>query len=221
MIKNYLFKKIAVLAMVGTMSLSLVACGDEKKSEDKSDIRKTEATTEEITEEETTEEITEEITEEETTEELTEEETTEAEIMSEDDMAGQDGIATASGFSYGVPEGFVYDEASSTSSYLSYLNNDTQTAFIVSIDDANVLGKADAIGAFDAQIKSVFGAHSTSSTVNCNGYEATEWVTDATDGSYSSRSLVVCEGNYLVYIEYVSYTHDLNPFPVIKDGIGF
>lgn len=74
MIKKNLFKKLAVLTMVGIMSLSVVACGDEDRKE-----RTTEATTEATTEEKTTaeaetEEVTEEVTEEET-EEKTEEKT--------------------------------------------------------------------------------------------------------------------------------------------------
>ena len=224
MFKKDLLKKLAVFAMMGIMTLSLVACGDEKKSgEDKDDVRATvEDTDDDVeTEEDTTEEETEEeTTEEETTEEETEEETTED--VSSDGLVEGDGVATLNGFSFGVPEGYTTaDNPTAGVTSVTYVNDAGTVAFMIAVDNANLASEQTAFDTFDSQIKSVFGEQCTSSDVNYNGYDATEWVTDATDGSYAGRSLVICDGSLLVYIEFVSYDGDVSDWADVTAGISY
>lgn len=219
MFKKDLLKKLAVFAMMGIMTLSLVACGDEKKSgEDKDDVRATVEDTDDDVE--TEEDTTEEETEEETTEEETEEETTED--VSSDGLVEGDGVATLDGFTFGVPAGYsTTDNVTAGVTNVTYVNDASTTAFMVAVDTANLASEDTAFDTFDAQIKTVFGDQCTSSSVNYNGYDATEWVTDAADGSYAGRSLVICDGSLLVYIEFVSYDGDVSDWADVTAGISY
>ncbi len=224
MFKKDLLKKLAVFAMMGVMTFSLVACGDDKKSgEDKDDVRATvEDTDDDVeTEEDTTEEETEEeTTEEETTEEKTEEETTED--VSSTGLVEGDGVATLDGFTFGVPAGFsTTDNVTAGVTNVTYINDASTIAFMVAVDTANLASEQTAFDTFDSQIKTVFGEQCTSSDVNYNGYDATEWVTDAADGSYAGRSLVICDGNLLVYIEFVSYDGSVSDWDDVTSGISY
>lgn len=208
MFKKDLLKRIAAVAMIGLMSFSLVACG-EKDADDKSDktTASEEVSEKDTTEENTTEEIT---TEADVTDEDTTEETTEA----------AEGTDTFNGISFVVPEGFEKDASSDTTS-VTYVNTDDAAAFVIAVDNNNVATEAVAVETFDTQIKSVFGEHVTSSTVTYNGHNATEWVTDAEDGSYKGRSLVICDGTVLLYLEYVSYLGDIGGYGEIADSISY
>lgn len=208
MFKKDLLKRIVAVAMIGLMSFSLVACG-EKDADDKSD--KTTAS-EEVSEKDTTEEDT---TEEDVTEmDITDDDTT------EENLETADGTDSFNGITFAVPEGFEKD-ASSDSTSVTYVNTENAAAFVMAVDNKNVATEAVAVETFDAQIKSVFGEHVTSSSVTYNGNKATEWVTDAEDGSYKGRSLVICDGSVLLYLEYVSYTGDISGYSVIADSITY
>ncbi len=180
MFKKGLLKKLAVFAMMGVMSLSLVACGDEKDSDSKKDDKK-------------------------------EDVATEAEPVIPEDAEELNGLY------FVVPEGFTKD-ASSTSTSVTYVH-ESGIAFVIAVDNANQVGESAAISQFDTQIKQVFGSQATYSSVSYNGYSATEWVTDAADGSYDGRSLVICDGSFLVYLEYVSYAGGLDAYDELVESI--
>lgn len=184
MFKKDLLKKLAVLAMMGVMSLSLVACGDKDTDGDKGSDKK---------------------------------ETTEA--TTEAGPVIQEGSEELNGLYYVVPEGFTKD-ASSTSTQVTYMHNDG-IAFVIAVDNANTATESAAIDAFDAQIKQVFGTQVTYSTVSYNGYTATEWDTDAPDGSYEGRSLVICDGSLLVYLEYVTYVGGLDAYDELVESLAY
>ncbi|MBP3622201.1 MAG: hypothetical protein J6J16_10610 [Lachnospiraceae bacterium] len=185
MLKKGLLKKITVFAIMGIMSLSLIACDKKETEKEKEDK---------------TEEITEEITE-------------EAEPVIPEDAEEFNGVY------FVVPEGFTKDAAGSDATAVAYLNEEEGIAFVMAVDTANSATESAAMDAFDAQIKQVFGTHVTSSPVSYNGYSATEWVTDATDDSYEGRSLVICDGSLLIYVEYVSYTGGLGYYDDLVESI--
>ena len=201
MFKKGLVKKVAVLAMMGIMSLSLVACGDEKEEK-----TTTEATTE-----------------------MTTTEATEADLeVSEDNSAAEDslvvsedGTATFAGLSFVVPEGYESGASSSTANTVTFVNKTDAASFVIAVDNANAMTEEAAIEGFDAKILSVFGEQCTSSEVSYNNYTGTEWVTDAAGGTYDGRSLVIYDGSTLIYVEFVTYYGTLDAYTELAESISF
>lgn len=210
MIKKGLLKKLVALSMVGIMSLAFVGCGDDSSSDKEDKEIETEADEEET--EEATEEETEEAVEEDA-EEVVDEDT--EEVASEDgDLYDEStGEMNFNGVTATVPAGYTADESGVAAGTLSFVSSTdtTANAIVVGVDNANtVTDVATAVSMFDSQIKAVYGDQCTSSEVTYNGNTVTEWVLDDAEGTYMGRSAVICDGEMLIYIEYVSMGTDLS-----------
>ncbi|MBQ8412012.1 MAG: hypothetical protein IJX12_00080, partial [Lachnospiraceae bacterium] len=97
---------------------------------------------------------------------------------------------------------------------VTYMKSDDVTAFIIAVSGMEGLTEAAVVSQFDSQIATVFGDQCTSSEVTYNGYTATEWDTNAPDGSYKGRSMVIADADAdkLIYIEYVTYSGTLDAY---------
>lgn len=203
------FKNLAVTLSVCAMAFSLVACGD-KKSET------TEATTEtttDITTIETTTEIT-------TTEEATEDEAT-PDDSAEIDL-DENGVLTMSGVKITIPDGFEYSADDSAENSATFVDYNNSAALVIGIDGNNTFyDDSNVVDAFDEQIKVPYGEDVTHSPALYNGHEATEWVLDNEDNGYVGRSLVICDGSILIYIEYISYGGNLDSYTQAVSTIDF
>ncbi|MBP3622200.1 MAG: serine/threonine protein kinase [Lachnospiraceae bacterium] len=199
---------VAVIAIVVALIFGLK--GKDKKDDD--------TTTEKITTEDTTtEEPT--TTEKETTEEITEDLDTEDPDTEEpdntEDVIGEERDEIC-GVSFVIPEGFYLEKEDSTT--ISYVHDDA-IAFVIAVDDANTLTTSDAISMFDEEIAATYGNHIYSYPVTYNGYSGIEWCTDSAEGTYLGRSLVFCEGDTLIYMEYVSYSGELTGYDEFVDSL--
>ena len=200
-------KKVIATLSLCAMAMSLLACGDEEKKE-----TTTETTTEAITEETTTEETT---TEETTTEEATLEDASSIEM-------DEDGRITLQGLSIIIPDGYEYSEDDSAEGSATFVNRTNVGALVIGVDNQNVdFDDSNVVETFDAQIKVPYGEDITYSSVNYNGHDATEWVLDNAEEGYVGRSLVICDGNMLIYIEYISYEGNLSPYDEAVNSIEY
>lgn len=211
--KKNLFKKAVIVAMAGVMCLSLVACGKDDKKD-----KKTTATTasEDTGFDNPLDTSSEIITPDTSVPDITTENTEDTEDTTANTSSNTD---TVNGVSFVIPDGYTKD-SSSTSTSVTYVNSEG-AAFVVAVDKANAINEANAISQFDTQIKNVFGTQVTNSPVSYADYEGTEWVTDAADGSYKGRSLVICDGSVLIYIEYVSYVGNLDAYSEIVESVQY
>lgn len=221
MFKKNLLKKAAIIVMAGVMSLSLVACDKDDKDDKKDKKTTTENTAEDFDNPLDTQDniLTPDVDmpdiENTDTQEPDVQEGTEGAIST----PATSGTDTIGNVSFVVPEGYTKD-SSSTSSSATYVNSEG-SAFVVAADNLNSISESDAISQFDTQIKNVFGTQVTNSSVSYSDFTGTEWVTDAADGSYKGRSLVICDGNNLIYIEYVSYVGNLDPYYEIVESVQY
>lgn len=191
-------KRAVVLASVCAMSLSLVACGDkEGKTEAPSTEKKTEAPTEAPVEADTD----------------TEGDTEEPGNDTSDNMVDENGNFTFNGVTIKIPEGFEYSEGDSSSSAATFVNYDSSSALVIGIDNHNSMyNDSNVVEEFDKQIKVPYGDAITHSSVTYNGHAGEEWVLDNEEGGYVGRSLVICDGSMLIYIEYVCYTGSVDGY---------
>ncbi len=201
------FKKLAVTLSVCAMALSLVACGD-KKSE----------TTDTTTEEATDIEITE-------TEEATEDEATEEDATPDDSAEidlDENGVLTMSGVKITIPDGFEYSADDSAENSATFVDYNNSAALVIGIDGNNTFyDDSNVVDVFDEQIKVPYGEDVTHSPAIYNGHEATEWILDNEDNGYVGRSLVICDGSILIYIEYISYDGSLDSYTQTVSTIDF
>lgn len=196
------FKRFVVALSLFAMAMSLIACGDKDEKE---------TTTEEVTTEATTEATTEEVTTEATTEETSEDDVTDED--SSEIEVDDNGMATLLGVSFKVPEGYEYSEDDSAENSATFVNYTNVGALVIGVDNQNTaFDDSNVVETFDAQIKVPYGENVTYSSVTYNGHKATEWVLDNEEGGYAGRSLVICDGSMLIYIEFVSYEGDLSPY---------
>lgn len=194
MFKKFL-KKTVVLASVCAMGLSLVACGD--KEEETTTEARTEAPTEAITE---------------------------APVVNEtsDPVVDDNGNLTFNGLTINIPEGFEYSDADSSSMSVTFVDSANSSALVIGVDNNNTMyNESNVVEIFDAQIKVPYGDAVTYSSVNYNGHAATEWVLDNEEGGYAGRSLVVCDGSMMIYIEYVSYTGNIDAYTAAVSTIAY
>lgn len=192
------FKRFVAALSLCAMAMSLIACGDKEEKETTTEEVTTEATTEEVTTEATTEEATDD--------DATEEDTSSIEM---DD----NGMATLLGVSFKVPEGYEYSEDDSAEGSATFVNYTKAGALVIGVDNKNTaFDESNVVETFDAQIKVPYGENVTYSSATYNGHKATEWVLDNEEGGYVGRSLVICDGSMLIYIEFVSYEGDLSPY---------
>ncbi len=225
MIKKGLFKKLVALSMVGIMSLAFVGCGDTESDKDDKEIE-VEEETEEETEEDT--EAVEEDTEaeEEVVEEDVEEATEAEEAESGFEFDDATGAMSFNGATATVPAGYTYSEADSAASAATFMYQSEDmsvvNALVVGIDNANTVTDVEtAVSMFDSQIKSVYGDQCTSSDVTYNGNAVTEWVIDDPSGGYQGRSAVICDGNMLIYVEYVSVGGDVADYEAFMNTLAY
>lgn len=196
------FKKLAVFATVCMMTMSLAGCGDTDKN-----------TTEDTTEV-TTEETTTELTTEETTEEATEED---AEIATAGDAPqidlDEDGILTLSDMKIKIPDNYEYSADDSAEGSATFVDYNSAAVLVIAVDNQNsYFNDENVVDAFDTQIKAPYGDAVTHSDVTYNGHAGTEWVLDNEEGGYVGRSLVICDGTMMIYIEYVSYAGSVDAY---------
>lgn len=122
-----------------------------------------------------------------------------------------------------VPEGYTYSEdmtAAQTVSFL-YQSEDMSVvnALVVNIDYKNQVAEADAIDQFDTQIKAVYGDQCTSKEVTYNGNKCTEWDIADPNGAYGGRSAVICDGEMLIYVEFVTVGDDASDYEAFMNTV--
>lgn len=184
------FKRFVATLSLCAMAMSLIACGDNDEKE---------TTTENVTTTEATTEVT-----------------TEAATMEEDTSSieiDDNGMATLLGVSFKVPEGYEYSEDDSAEGSATFVDYTKAGALVIGVDNKNTVDdESSVVETFDAQIKVPYGENVTYSSVTYNGHKATEWVLDNEEGGYVGRSLVICDGSMLIYIEFISYEGELSPY---------
>lgn len=160
-------------------------------------------TEEKTTEEKTTEENT-------TVGSTTEGTTTEVNTNSADDEEVL--VQTFEGVTYGVPAGFTYAESISDDISLGYYHEDAQTAFMITVYPNDTGNVSLVQAAFDSKIKATFGDSCLGYDVGYNDYLGKEWdISNETEG-YSGYSLLFCDEETIIYIEYISYVDNILPY---------
>ena len=212
--KKNLLKKLAVFTMVGALSLSLVACDKDDDKKDKKENKSTESNSGDgfgglggL------DDIDAGVIDDGGNTDIVPESSTEANVVDPNANYGE-----FAGVSYIIPEGF--EENQKTDASVMYVNS-SGIAIMLAIDNNNSVTESVAFDQFDKQIKQVFGSQVTSSKTSFNGHSATEWITDNPDGSYVGRSVVICDGNMLIYIEYVSYDGTFEGYSTLVDSITY
>lgn len=210
MIKKSLIKKLAVLSMAFVMSLSMVACGDDK--ENKQDTEK-EITTEAVKDD--TEASTEN-----TSEEVTEDDKTDTdEPVSTEAYVEENGKLTVKHVTIDLPEEFkFYQDMNGT---IAYATESRDQSFAFYAEDDNTYDAAQVIDAYLAQVKNVYGSQVTDEKKTYNGHEFTVMDIDDPNGQFIGQAAVLCEDNTVIYIEYVTTTGDESQFDSIMNTITF
>lgn len=122
-------------------------------------------------------------------------------------------MATLLGVSFKVPEGYEYSGDDSAEGSATFVDYTKAGALVIGVDNKNTVDdESSVVETFDAQIKVPYGENVTYSSVTYNGHKATEWVLDNEEGGYVGRSLVICDGSMLIYIEFISYEGELSPY---------
>lgn len=210
MIKKSLIKKLAVLSMAFVMSLSMVACGDDK--ENKQDTEK-EITTEAVKDD--TEASTEN-----TSEEVTEDDKTDTdEPVSTEAYVEENGKLTVKHVTIDLPEEFkFYQDMNGT---IAYATESRDQSFAFYAEDDNTYDADQVIDAYLAQVKNVYGSQVTDEKKTYNGHEFTVMDIDDPNGQFIGQAAVLCEDNTVIYIEYVTTTGDESQFDSIMNTITF
>ena len=210
MIKKSLIKKLAVLSMAFVMSVSMAACGDDK--ENKKDTEK-EITTEAVKDD--TEGATEN-----TSEEVTEDDKTDTEEpVSTEAYVEENGKLTVKHVTIDLPEEFkFYQDMNGT---IAYATESRDQSFAFYAEDDNTYDAAQVIDAYLAQVKNVYGSQVTDEKKTYNGHEFTVMDIDDPNGQFIGQAAVLCEGNTVIYIEYVTTTGDESQFDSMMNTITF
>lgn len=206
MIKKNLFKRLAVVAMVGIMSLSLVACTDDSGKKD-DDTTASTVSTEEATND--VENDTEEDTE----------DTDTAEVVSTEAYTEEDGVLTVKHVTLNIPEGYVFFQ--NTSGTITYATEASDKSFAIYAEDTNTYGEEDIVDAYVQQVKNVYGTQVTTDTKTYNGHEYTVMDIDDPSGNFIGNAVILCEGSTVVYLEFVTTTDDESDFDTIMNSVSF
>ena len=168
-------------------------------TEEKTTERETTPAEDKTTEEKTTENTTEDTTEE-TTENTTE--------SVEDEVT----IETFNGVTYGVPAGFEYSADISDNISIGYYHENLQTAFMVTVY-SNDMGDVESVqSVYDTEIKAAFGSACIGYDVEYNGYTGMEWDISNVEEGYGGYSLLFCDEETIVYVEYITYDYEFSPY---------
>ncbi|MCM1273383.1 MAG: hypothetical protein NC225_02335 [Clostridium sp.] len=205
MIKKNLFQKLAVVAMVGVMSLSLVACTDDKGTKDG------DTTASAVASENDTEDI-------QAPDDNDAEGDTEEAVATEA-YTEEDGVLTIKHVKLDIPEGYAYFQ--DMSGTVTYKTDASDKSFAVYAQDDNTYGEQDIVDAYVQQVKNVYGDQVTTETKSYNGHEYTVMDIDSADGSYIGNAAVLCEGSTVVYLEFVTTTDDESDFDTIMNSVSF
>lgn len=210
MIKKSLIKKLAVLSMAFVMSVSMAACGDDK--ENKKDTEK-EITTEAVKDDT-------EVSTENTSEEVTEDDKTDTEEpVSTEAYVEENGKLTVKHVTIDLPEEFkFYQDMNGT---IAYATESRDQSFAFYAEDDNTYDAAQVIDAYLAQVKNVYGSQVTDEKKTYNGHEFTVMDIDDPNGQFIGQAAVLCEGNTVIYIEYVTTTGDESQFDSMMNTITF
>ena len=210
MIKKSLIKKLAVLSMAFVMSVSMAACGDDK--ENKKDTEK-EITTEAVKDDT-------EVSTENTSEEVTEDDKTDTEEpVSTEPYGEENGKLTVKHVTIDLPEEFkFYQDMNGT---IAYATESRDQSFAFYAEDDNTYDAAQVIDAYLAQVKNVYGSQVTDEKKTYNGHEFTVMDIDDPNGQFIGQAAVLCEGNTVIYIEYVTTTGDESQFDSMMNTITF
>lgn len=210
MIKKSLIKKLAVLSMAFVMSVSMAACGDDK--ENKQDTEK-EITTEAVKDDT-------EVSTENTSEEVTEDDKTDTEEpVSTEAYVEENGKLTVKHVTIDLPEEFkFYQDMNGT---IAYATESRDQSFAFYAEDDNTYDAAQVIDAYLAQVKNVYGSQVTDEKKTYNGHEFTVMDIDDPNGQFIGQAAVLCEGNTVIYIEYVTTTGDESQFDSMMNTITF
>lgn len=194
---------ISVLVILLVVGLVLIFSGGDKEGKKETTTEKV-TTEKKTTEEKTTEEKTTENTTEDTTEETTEN-TTES---VEDEVT----IETFNGVTYGVPAGFEYSADISDNISIGYYHENLQTAFMVTVY-SNDMGDVESVqSVYDTEIKAAFGSACIGYDVEYNGYTGMEWDISNVEEGYGGYSLLFCDEETIVYVEYITYDYEFSPY---------
>lgn len=156
-----------------------------------------------------------------------EEKTTEAkpavEFSTEVSFDEATGEFTYLGVGATVPEGYTYSEEMTTGETVTFMyqteDASVVNALVINIDYKNTVSEKDAYDQFDSQIKTVYGDQCASSDVTYNGNDGKEWNLDEPSGAYKGRSLVICDGDMLIYVEYITVGGDVSDYEDFADTI--
>ena len=134
----------------------------------------------------------------------------------------ENGVLTMSGVKITIPDGFEYSADDSAEDSATFIDYNNSSALVIGIDGNNTYyDDSNVVDVFDEQIKVPYGENITHSPALYNGHEATEWVLDNEDNGYVGRSLVICDGSILIYIEYISYSGSLDSYTQAVSTIDF
>ena len=205
-----MIKKLAVLSMAFVMSVSMAACGDDK--ENKKDTEK-EITTEAVKDDT-------EVSTENTSEEVTEDDKTDTEEpVSTEAYVEENGKLTVKHVTIDLPEEFkFYQDMNGT---IAYATESRDQSFAFYAEDDNTYDAAQVIDAYLAQVKNVYGSQVTDEKKTYNGHEFTVMDIDDPNGQFIGQAAVLCEGNTVIYIEYVTTTGDESQFDSMMNTITF
>ncbi|MDE6024828.1 MAG: hypothetical protein K2G45_05175 [Lachnospiraceae bacterium] len=203
MVKKNLFKKLAVLTMVGVMSLSLVACTEKKDK----DMETASPTSEQNTEDTNLDN------------QDTEEATDTEEAVSTEAYTEEDGVLTVKHVKLNIPEGFEFFQ--NMSGTITYATAASDKSFALYAEDNNTYGEEDITNAYVQQVKNVYGDQVTTDTKTYNGHEYTVMNIDSPTGNFIGNAVILCEGSTIVYLEYVTTTDDKSDFDTIMNSISF
>lgn len=213
MFKKELLKKLFVLSLVGTMALSLTACGDEKEE-------KTTATTQATTEFDNTDDFDDDnFDDDEDYGDDDEDYGDDGEDL-DDSAEGykeEDGVLTIKGVSVDIPEGYVFNK--DLGGTIVYLNADTKSTFAIYVENTNSYTNEQVVEAYTNQVKTVYGDHVTTSERSYGAGNYTVFDIDSADGSYVGDAALLCEDSLIVYLEYVSYDGITEDFDTLMNSI--
>lgn len=210
MIKKSLIKKLTVLSMTLAMAVSMVACGNDKGN--KEDTEK-EVTTEAVQDD--TEASTENTSEEAT--EADNEDTDEP--VSTEAYVEADGKLTVKHATIDLPEEYKFQD--NMNGIIVYATESQDKSFAFYAEDDNIYDAAQVVEAYVAQVKNVYGSQVTEEKKTYNGHEYTVMDIDNPDGDFLGQAAVLCEGNTVIYIEFLTTTGDESQFDSMMNTITF
>lgn len=116
-----------------------------------------------------------------------------------------------------IPEGFSFSyDISGTIVYAS-----ADTSFSIYVEDNNMYDEELLIDAYVQNVKSVYGEQAATSQATYNGLEYTVIDVDSPIGQFVGNAVVHCDGETLIYAEYISISDDESGFEAFVESISY